>query len=434
MPTRFLTDPIFGDGSIQAVLDDTAVMAAMVRTEIALARAQAELDIVPKPSAQAIASELDGYEVPTQALSQGVRDAGVPVPALVQTLRTRLNARDADWLHFGATSQDIVDTAMCLCLRDAMDILGGNLAALIDSLAQHATSHERTLMLARTRGQLATPISFGLRLAQWAQPLIALEAELPEIRQTALRVQFGGASGSRNVLGDQGRALTTGLAKELGLSDSPPWHTDRSGLRRLTNWASRCIAALAKIGRDFAIAARGEVRELSTSQGGGSSTMPHKSNPVTAEALQSIAALAVAYEAGLAASAVHAEERDGVMWPLEWVLIPQLFEATGAAFGHAQRLLDAMGVNADVMRAQVNDIPAVRSEAAVFALSSKLGRVAATQIVKDALKAGQDLEEVLADHGDTDTHKAISDKSFLDPSAAMVRQIFGARGNRARQA
>lgn len=427
MRSNFLTDPIFGHPPIQRALGDRAISTAMVRTEVALARAQSELDIIPKSSALAIEVELKDANVASDVLAQGVGQAGVPVPAMVQALRKRLTSEDADWLHFGATSQDIVDTAMCVCFDDALSILSADLATLIDNLEHQAAAHAQTLMLARTRGQLATPISFGLRLAQWAQPLIGLEAEVPDIRRAALRVQFGGASGSRNVLGDQGAAVAAQFADKLGLAVSPPWHTDRSGMRRLANWMSRCIAALAKIGRDFAIASRGEVEELHAANGGGSSTMPHKSNPVTAEALQSIAAVAVAYEAGLAASAVHAEERDGVMWPVEWALMPQLFEAAGAAFNHALRLLDAMRVNVDGMRARLDKMPAVRSEAAVFALSSKLGRVAASEIVKDALKAGTRLEDVLTEHGDPDALLAISDAAFLNASTAMIRQIFSAR-------
>lgn len=427
MTYSFLTDPIFGCDEIRELLDDRAITAAMIRTEVALARVQADLGIIPEPSARAIMTALKDVEVEANLLGLGVKNEGVPVPALLSALREQLDPGDADWLHYGATSQDIVDTAMCLNFGAAQRVVGSKLTAVLDALEAKSDTHAQTLMLARTRGQLATPISFGLRLAQCAQPLIGLEAELSDVKRVALRVQFGGGSGSRSVLGEHGAVVAAKLAEELDLMDSPPWHTDRSGMRRLANWMSRCIAALAKIGRDFSIASRGEVGELHPANGGGSSTMPHKSNPVTAEALQSIAAVAVAFEAGLAASAVHAEERDGVMWPVEWALMPQLFEAAGAALNHALRLLDAMRVNVGGMRARVDEVPAVRSEAAVFALSSKLGRVAASEIVKDALKAGTRLEDVLTEHGDSEALLAISDAAFLNASTAMIRQIFSAR-------
>ena len=427
MVTGFLTDPIFGHIQIRGFLDDQAVAAAMVRTEVALAQVQADLDIVPRASAMAIAAGLEGIEVCPRLLAEGVVATGVPVPALVTKLRGRLAPKDADWLHYGATSQDIADTAMCLCFDAAMIELRAKLEAVIEALEALSHKHADTMMLARTRGQLATPISFGLRIAQWAQPLIGLEDELDSIRRTVLRVQFGGASGSRSVLGGQGADVGAGLAEYLGLADGPPWHTDRSGIRRLANWLSRCIAGLAKIGRDLAISSRGEISELRTSSGGGSSTMPHKANPVAAEALQSVAAIAVACEAGLSASAVHAEERDGGMWAVEWALMPPLFEATGAALDHAQILLDTLVVDIGRMRARIDAAPEVRSEAAVFSLSAKLGRVAAEKIVSEGLRKGRSLNDVLAEHGGDEARIAIQDAGFLEPAAAAARQIFGTR-------
>ena len=155
--------------------------------------------------------------------------------------------------------------------------------------------------------------------------------------------------------------------------------------------------------------------------------MPHKSNPVTAEALQSIGTVAVAYDAGLSSSAVHAEERDGALWPVEWALMPSLLEAAGAAFDHAQRLLETTVVDADAMRARVAALPEVRSEAAVFALAATLGRVAAGQVVTQALAEGRSLVDLLAEQGGDAARQAISDRSFIEPAAATARQIFATR-------
>lgn len=422
-----LSDPIFQSAKMQQTFGDQAFVAAMVRVEIALAQVQAALGIVPKASAAAILETLGQAEVPHAALSESVAVSGVPVPALVDALRGHLAPEHADWIHFGATSQDIVDTAMALCFKSALGDIGRALAEVLDRLETFSSAHADTLMLARTRGQLATPISFGLRVAQWAQPLIALEAELAEVTRAAVRVQFGGASGSRSVLGDKGALVSAGLASELGLADGPPWHTDRSGVRRLSNWLSRCVSALAKIGRDISIGSRGEISELRVSGSGQSSTMPHKSNPVAAEALQSVGVMAVACEAGLAASAVHAEERDGAMWPVEWVLMPQLFGATGAALGHAQRLIASLEVNEAGMKAGIDAVPAVHSEAAVFALAAKKGRAEASRIVKEAVENDDDLSDVLDKHGGADLKRCIEGAAYLAPAQALAREIFARR-------
>ncbi|MEL6782735.1 MAG: lyase family protein, partial [Pseudomonadota bacterium] len=352
----------------------------MVKTEIALARAQASLGIVPQEAASEIAT-LQPPDDASAVLADGVASSGVPVPALVGHLRQQMPDEAADWLHFGATSQDIVDTAFCLCAETALDDLALTLSALINALQDLSEAHANTLMLARTRGQLATPVTFGLRVAQWAQPLIGLEGELDALRRAALRVQLGGASGSRSVLGNSANNIATYMASVLGLTAGPPWHTDRSEIRRLANWLTRLVAATGKIGRDVSLMTRGEIAELRLSDAGGSSTMPHKSNPVTAEALQSLVPVAAGYEAGLAAASVHAEERDGAHWPVEWVLMPPLFETAGAALGHANKLLGNLVVDAEAMRERATSDASVLAEAAVFALAPKVGRVAAGRIV-----------------------------------------------------
>lgn len=424
----FMANPIFGCDDIRAHFDDTVICRAMTDVEVALVQAQADHGLVPVASAVAIASSLKTVQVDPADLQAGVASAGVPVPALVKSLRAQLKAEDADWLHFGATSQDIVDTAYCLCFKASLSHIESDLARLLDLLEKLSSRHADTLMLARTRGQLATPITLGLRFGQWAQPLIALEAEADTVRAAALRVQLGGASGSQNAFGGKGADISRSLAARLGLEDSAPWHTDRSSLRRLANWLSRIVSATAKIGRDFAIASRGEIGELRPSQGGTSSTMPHKSNPVLAEALQSLVPMATACEASLTASSVHAEERDGAYWPVEWVMMPMLFETTGAALAHALNLLDQMVVNADAMKSRIDALPDVNAEAIVFALSQALGRVEASRVVTEALRTGRGTAEVIGRFPELDLTAACSDASFSTAAAETAARIFANRG------
>lgn len=430
MGSTYLTRPILGHPPTGARFDDAAFTRAMITVEAALAKVQAELGVIPQEAATDIAA-LAGATVPPEPLSAGVAAAGVPVPALVAALRAQLGPQSADWLHFGATSQDIVDGAMCLCASHALAGHAQALADLIDTLHVESEAHGDVLMLARTRGQLATPITFGLRIAQWAQPLIGLENELPGLRGLALKVQFGGASGSRSANGGDGRAIGQALAAELGLTASPPWHTDRGGLRQLSAWLLRLVQALAKIGGDLALSARGEIAEVRAGAGGGSSTMPHKSNPVQAEALATIAQVAAACDAGLANSAVHAEERDGAMWAVEWALLPQMFELAGAALSHADALVSDMTADGSAMKRRITATPAVLSEAAVFALSTKLGRTEATAEVKDALAKGTSLEKLLTGHLGPLGARTLSSARFTEPAASVVAEIFDSRMSRA---
>ncbi len=416
----------FGHAPTRDRFSDASVIAAMVRVEAALAAVEAELGLIAADAAKEIAS-LSASGLDSDSIAEGVRSAGVPVPALVAQMRQQLSSDAADALHWGATSQDIVDTALCLCFGDALDLIESDLGRLIDVLKAESDKARDVPMLARTRGQLATPITAGLRIAQWAQPLIALEAELPSVRQAALRVQFGGASGSRSVVHPHGREISVGLARELGLADGPSWHTARSGFRRLANWLVRLVEATGKIGRDLSVSARGEIGEMRGGGGGGSSTMPHKSNPVTAEALQSLVILAQSHEAGLAAAAVHAEERDGTTWPVEWAMFPALFEATGAALDHATRLVSALEIDAEAMSKRIGDNPEALAEAASFALAPSLGLVAAKRLVAEALKAPKPFMEALAARSDFDWSAWDPHMQSRAAAREMAEEIFAAR-------
>ncbi|MEO1798048.1 MAG: lyase family protein [Pseudomonadota bacterium] len=308
----FLTAPILGDAEIEACLSESAFVAAMGAFEAALAASQAELGIVSVSGARAVQELVQkGLTLEASTLAQGVAEAGVPVPALLATMRADLSDEGREALHWGATSQDVVDTALCLLFRDALDVIEARLGRLIETLKTQSEQYSKTPMLARTRGQLATPITFGLRVATWARPLIELEAELPALRGRALRVQFGGASGSQSVVAPHGAAISAALAERLGLADAPPWFTDRSGMAALAAWLGRLVAALAKMGRDIVEMSRGEVAELRAGASGGSSTMPHKANPVTAEALITAHAAAQGHLSALGAAALHGEKETG---------------------------------------------------------------------------------------------------------------------------
>ncbi|MEM9349378.1 MAG: lyase family protein [Pseudomonadota bacterium] len=427
---KFLASPIVGDEEMAAIFSDAQLWTRLVSFEVALAKVQGGLQVIPEAAAEAIVKHAPRAEISLDKLSEGVSKAGVPVPVLVASLRDATPAPHDDWIHWGATSQDVVDTALVLSYSVALDIVRERLVALIDQLEKSALEYADVPMLARTRGQLATPISLGLRVAQWAQPLIGLESELQKIRHRTLRVQFGGASGSQSAIAPHGPAVAKALAAELNLAPSAPWHTDRGGIVALTGWLQRLTTALGKIGRDLALSGRGEVGELGAGEGGGSSTMPHKSNPVGAEALQTIALVANGLAAGLSAASLHTEERDGAAWPVEWVFLPQLFEVVGAGLRQANDLASDLRPDPERMAARIADVPEVMAEAVVFALAPNLGRREAERRVKDGLAGGKRLDVILSEASEVSitAETVLGLRPSLDAAKAIIDEIFASRG------
>lgn len=413
---------LFGDEPLRAIFQDTAEIARMVSVERALARVQGSLGVIPPDVAAGIDHGLAEMDVAPASLAEGTAAAGVPIPALVTVLRQNLPVEIGAWIHWGATSQDIVDSAQMLGLLAASRDVVARLQSLLDRLEQQARRYARTPMAARTRGQIATPITFGLRIANWAAPLIDLASHVP-----AAVVQFGGASGANTAIAPHGPAVWRGLADALGLAAVPPWHTNRLPLIRHTDWYCAIASALATMAEDLILMMRSEIAEVSAGAGGGSSTMPHKSNPVGPEAIATLAHLAHTARSGL--SRAHREERDGAAWALEWALVPQIVMATGAALRHAQQLADCLEADEARMRHTLVESPGVMAEAASFALARHMPRPEAQALVKSALTDAQPFAAALADRSglDLDWNSILSPDRAAKPSATLIDEIFAAR-------
>ncbi len=216
-----LLGPLFSDAEVAAHFSDAAEIAAMVAVERALARAEGASGVIPPEAAAAIDAGLDGFAPDPASLAAGTVSAGVPVPALVAALRKPLAPQAAQWLHWGATSQDIVDTALALRLKPVLALLDARLATLATTLADAARLWRDLPMAGRTRSQVAAPITFGLRVAHWRQPLPTLRADLARLTPRLTRVQLGGAVGSNAAIAPHGPAVTTALAATLGLAAAP---------------------------------------------------------------------------------------------------------------------------------------------------------------------------------------------------------------------
>ena len=435
MPPAFTA--LLEDAEVAGLIDDRAQVRAMVRVEAALARVQGRLGVIPAASAGAIEAALQGFAPDLDDLAAGTRAAGVPVPALVAQLRRAVEQAAgepaAGHIHFGATSQDIGDTALVLQLRLALDVLDGRLDALCRTLAGLADAHRATPMLARTRFQPAVPTTFGLKAAGWLAPLIRHRRRLEELRPRLLVVQFGGAAGNLAALGDRGVAVMEDLAAELDLDRPPlPWHGARDNLVELAGWLALVTGSLGKFGFDVLLLAQGEVGEVREAEDGGSSTMPQKANPVRAEALVTLARRNAGLIGTMHQAMLHAHERDGSAWALEWATLPEMLGGTGAALDHAARLAATMQVDTERMRSNLDATNGlVLAEAAAFALAEHVPRPEAQSLVKQACAAAvaenRGLIEVLRALSDAPIDwRRVEEEALNPPGAeALIRRVLG---------
>ncbi|MDR6293322.1 3-carboxy-cis,cis-muconate cycloisomerase [Inquilinus ginsengisoli] len=405
-----LTGPLLSDAETAALFTDRTVLRTMLKVEAALAEAQARCGVIGAGAASAIAAAAGALDPDPAALAARTAEDGVPLPALVATLRQAVAASAGDEaaqaVHWGATSQDIIDTGLVLRLRRAIGILDGRIAALVTALAGLADAHRGTVMPGRTRSQQATPISFGLKVAGWLAPLLRDRDRLRELKPRLLLLSFGGASGTLGALGGDGIAVEAALAEVLDLAVSPmPWHAQRDGIAEFAGWLALVTGTLGKIGRDLILLAQNEVAEVRPGAGGGSSTMPQKSNPVGPEALVALARFNAGMVGQLHHAMLHEHERDGAAWQIEWLALPQMLVATGAALNHAVALSGSLKVDAVRMAAQLEASHGLLlAEAASFALSAHMPRPEAQRLVKAAATrataTGRHLFDLLAETSD----------------------------------
>ena len=432
LPRGILT-ALLADAEAAALLDDAAQAKAMVAVEAALARVEARQGVIPAAHGEAIAAALAGVEPDLADLARGTVSAGVPVPALVAQLRRRVGPPADDSVHWGATSQDIVDTALVLQLRRVLAVLGGRLDALAAALAGLAEAHAATPMIGRTRFQQAVPTTFGLKAAGWLAPLQRHRRRLAELEPRLLLVQFGGAAGNLVALGDKGVAVMEGLAEELDLScPAMPWHSQRDGPAELASWLALVTGSLGKLGQDVLLLAQNEVGEAREAAGGGSSTVPQKSNPILSEALVTLARRNAALVGGMHEAMLHAHERDGAAWALEWSVLPEMISGTAAALAHADRLVRSLVVDPAAMRRTLDAAHGLHlAEAASFALAEHEGRARAQEMVKaacrTALAEGRDMVEVLNDAAPGIDWAAVRNGAERPPAAApLIRRVLDA--------
>jgi len=327
------------DPEIEALLSDEAQIRAILRFEVALAEAEAEAGLIDGAAAASIAGAAAAFTPDWPALLAGMKRDGVGAPALIAQMRAALAPPCRDALHFGATSQDAVDTALILQLGAILPVLLtriGGIRAQIEALGLRSGGNR---LMAHTRMQAALPFTVADKLRAWDDALerqrSALETQLPDL----LVVKLGGPIGNRASFGDLGDRVCEGIARRLGLRPAPPWHTARDRIAGLGSRLAMLAGTLGKIGADIALMAQSEIGAVTLGGAGGSSSMPHKSNPVGAELLIALAHHCAGLSGTLHHAMVHENERSGSAWTLEWLVLPQLIMSAGASLQTASELL-----------------------------------------------------------------------------------------------
>ena len=332
-----LLSALLGDEEASRHFSVEAEIEAALAFESALAQVQAENDIIAKDAAAAIVSGLSSFRPDTALLRAAVARDGVMVPELVRQIRMAVGEPHGQKVHFGATSQDVIDTSLMLRLKSVVEHLGLLLTETIIRLTSLDERFGGRALAGVTRMQPAIPIQVADRVRAWRAPLQRHQEKLPEQSRRLLVVQLGGAAGTLEKFGDKGPAVRADLAARFGLADAPQWQSQRDALADFSGWLSLVTGSLGKFGQDIALMALGGT-EIELSGGGGSSAMPHKQNPVKAEALVALARFNATQLAGLHQALVHEQERSGAAWTLEWLLLPQMAVATAASLRLAAEL------------------------------------------------------------------------------------------------
>jgi 3-carboxy-cis,cis-muconate cycloisomerase len=392
MPTNPADGPIlgalYGSDAMRAVFDERAYFQRMLDVEAALARVQARLGIIPADAAEVIAAAARFENLDPAELAASARNVGYPVVGLVAGL-SRAAGPAGGWTHWGATTQDIMDTATVLQVREGLALVRAELSAMLAALAAQADRHRGTVMAGRTHLQQALPTSFGLKCAIWASPLAGHIQRLDQLRPRVEQVEFGGAAGTLASLGEHGIAVMTGLAADLSLgAPAAPWHVCREALAETIAFLGLVCGSLAKLATDIILLCQtelGEVAEPYVSGRGSSSTMPQKRNPIASEYILAAARGVQALVPLMMGAMAQDHERATGPWQAEALAIPQAFVLTHGALQQARFIAEGLVVDAARMRRNLDQTHGlIVAEAVMMGLAPRLGRGEAHHVVKHA--------------------------------------------------
>ena len=408
-PGDQLFDAYFTARDMREVFCDQGRVQAMLDVEAALARAEARVGLIPASAVAPIenACRADLYDF--AALGEAIATAGNSAIPLVKALGKQIAATDAEaerYVHLGATSQDVMDTGLVLQLRQALDLIESDLAQLADSLAAQAQRHAATPMAGRTWLQHATPVTLGMKIAGWLGAVTRSRQRLRELKPRLLVLQFGGASGTLAALGEQALPIAQALAEELQLTlPEQPWHTQRDRVVEFGAVLGLIAGSLGKLGRDISLLMQTEAAEVfepSAPGKGGSSTMPHKRNPVGAAVLIGAATRVPGLVSTLFSAMPQEHERSLGLWHAEWETLPQICCLVSGSLQQARLLAEGLEVDAARMARNLDLTQGlVLAEAVSIVLAQRVGRDTAhhllEQCCKRAMAEQRHLRAVLGD-------------------------------------
>lgn len=436
---------MFGTGPMRAVFDDAALVGRYLEVEAALARAEARLGVIPEDAARAIGEAARTIRLDWDRFRRETETVGYPIIALVHQL-SEAAGEAGRYVHWGATTQDIMDTATVLQIRAALDLVAADLEALRALLAGLARAHRDTPMAGRTHLQQALPVTFGYKAAVWVSMLDRHAERLTQLRPRVEMGQFAGAAGTLASLGPQGFAVQAAFCEELGLAVPPiTWHVARDGIAEAIALLGLVTGSLGKIATDIALMMAtefgAEVMEPFVKGRGASSTMPQKRNPISCELILATAK-AVRQQVGLALDAMLADfERATGPWHLEWLAVPEAFILTAGCLAQARFMLAGLEVHPDRMRANLDlSRGLIVAEAVMMAAAPALGRQRAHDVVYEACRAALarnvplaealgTFPEIVAALGGAEAVAARCDPAnYLGLAPAMVDRLLAGRG------
>ncbi|WP_426566162.1 lyase family protein [Angustibacter sp. McL0619] len=415
---------------VDALVDDRALLRAMLDVEAALTGAVADCGLAPTSAAAAVAAACaDPSRLDLGDLAAGTLRAGNPVVPLMRALEAAVEPAARAWVHPGATSQDVLDTALVLLVARASRPLVGAARAAGVATARLADAHRDTVCVGRTLGQQASPTVFGLTAAGWLGQLDTALARWLLVADR-LPAQLGGAVGTRAFYGTDGEAVAARFAQRLGLSAGPPWHTDRQPVLDIAAGLGALVAACGKVATDVLLLAQTEVGEVAEASGGGSSAMPHKQNPVASVLVVAAARRSPALVGSLFGSAVHEQQRATGAWHAEWEPLLDLVRLAVGTCRRTADLLEGLEVFGDRMAAHLDDGGGVlMAEAVAARLTPALGRGDAhakvAQLVADigagdfaaALRKDQTVLDALGENG---IEAALDPRGWLGSAPALI--------------
>ncbi len=420
-----ILDPLFRSTALDQVFSDAERVQAILHFEAALARAEANAGIIPEVNARAISAKCRVEHFDLNHIAQEAAWAGNLAIPIVRILTEVVATQDKDaarFVHWGATSQDAIDTGVVLQLRRALELFGQDLERLSSTLAGLAEKHRRTPMVARTWMQQALPTTFGFVVAGWLDAILRHRARLAEIRPRVLTLQFGGAVGTLAALGSNGPKVAIALAHELNLQLPPaPWHSHRDRIVEVATTLGLCMGTLGKIARDISLHTQTEVAELFEPAGkgrGGSSTMPHKRNPVTCAVTLAAAQRVPGLVSTLLGAIVQEEERGLGGWHAEWETLPELVCLVGGALHYLAEMLPGLEVDPDRMRENLELTQGlIFAEAVSMALGDRMGKMPAHMLVEAACQKARTekrhLKDVLREESGWHGHLSPADLESL---------------------